>query len=475
MSAEITSLAQVTGVELLRVPSSPTANFQEAPPNVVPFPSELDPKEYRQFTLPTGETISLRGFKALYLQALLPTSRDNPLLDSDARNALRRPGEDITPKKLQRRLLQIRYQLEEVFRTYSIRYGINECFHEVSPGELQRAKYLIPLESFGLDEMEKPTDSYIPSTNEAEHSTPGTPETAVAPYGPEFTSIQVQLKRLIAEGKYTLNQIADLIYPEVSLDAARNRLSSQLQRLRGNLFKEGLCIPDGRGNQGGVVSLKSLEEVAADVALHLPGEQNAAPGLPPKGNLPPPPAPGKTVEQPQRQEEEVLAPEDLPSAEIKNPIERRVESRSSGRPKLTLDHAPESPGKINAQIQIPGRGKTRALELSWDEAILFQTLFTSTTSYTHEHLELAMVDIARSDTFDEFGGFERVFNALNKKLKTWDMAIGLNEDKRFVFVNASDKTLTLTPVYRSPNKDIENSGLKDRQRRRQPSYGKQKL
>lgn len=482
MSAEITSLAQVSGVGLLRVPKSPAADFQDSPSNVLPFPSELDSKEYRQFTLPTGETIPLSGFKALYLQSLLSTSRENPLLDSDARSILRKPGEDITPKKLQKRALQTKWQLEEMFYAYGIPYTVTECFHEVSPGELQRAKYLRHLETVEPDAMEELANTSSFPANEDEQSPPfTTSETSISPSEeiPAF-SIQDQLRGLIEEGKYTFSQIAGLIYPGIPLGAARNRLSPQLQRLRGTLLNEGLCVPDGRHNSGGVVSMKSLAEAAADAARPLPEEHEVAPEQTPEKTLPKPqedtPAAEQTTDQPQQTaEEEALAPEDLPSEEIKDPIERRVESRSSGRPKLVLEHTPESPGKVTARIQIPGRGRTRGLELNTDEAILFHTLFTSPASYTHGRLELAMVDIARSDAFDKFGGFERVFNSLNRKLGAWRMAIGLDEDNRFVFVSASSKLLTLTPIYRNLDKDFENSGLGERQRRRQPSHGKQKL
>jgi len=409
VSAETTSLAQVSGVGLLRVPKSPAADFQDSPSNVLPFPSELDLKEYRQFTLPTGETIPLSGFKALYLQSLLSTSRENPLLDNDARSILRKPGEDTTPKKLQKRLLQARWQLNEMFDAYGIRYTVTECFHEVSPGELQRAKYLRHLDTVEPDGMEERTNTSSLPTNEAERSVPSiTSETPTAPL-PQLEDEDVASENSLVED---VSQIA--------------------------------------------------EETPATETYSPTEKEDASPYE-------------QVTEQPHQEEEDALLPEDLPSAEIKDPIERRVESRSSGRPKLVLDQAPESPGKVTARIQIPGRGRTRGLQLSTDEAILLRTLFTSPASYTHGRLELTMVDIARSDAFDKFGGFERVFNSLNRKLGAWRMTIGLDENNRFVFVNASGKLLTLTPIYRNLDKDFENSGLGERQRRRQPSHGKQKL
>ncbi len=476
MAAEVFSFAQVLGVELLRVPDSPAADFQDSPANVLPFPSELDPKEYRQFTLPTGETLPLSGLKALYMQALISTSRENPLLDSDARNALRKPGEDITPKKLQRRLLQTRWQLNEWFQAYGIRYAVAECFHEVSPSQLQRAHYLRPFERIEPDEMKELADPATHLTNETDHGVPpAIPETPTVPSPPKTPSIQAQLRGLIEEGKYTYLQITALLYPGIPLATAKNRLSPQLNRLRGTLLNEGLFIPDGRKNLGGVVTVKKIGEEDALQTPEQVKEKSVMEHAVENENTPI--TPPTTTDNPDTvpQEAEDFSDEDEP-AQIINRAQKRAEAKTSPKSKLTITQNPDFPGKVEARIEIPGKGKTPGLQLSRDEALLFETIFTSPQSYTHPDLELKMVDIARSAVFDSRGGFERVFNSLNKKLTKWHINISFNDKEQLVLSNATDNPLTLTPVFRDYESDFEERLQgQERQRRRQPSHGKLRL
>lgn len=543
MGAEIIALADITGVELMRVPVSSAADFGNSPPeNLVRFPGDIPFDEYRQFQFPTGEILPLNGFKALYLEALTNTDPDNPLLDEVARQALRKPNEEIPDGKLQSRLSRTRKSLREMLDGYGIPYSITECFHEVAPNELRSAAYLrprneetsvpIPEEEVGTLEttddvsgeivneqrnspvIAEPMNTLAQRTTGEELSqTPNSPSQDTNERAVERNvsiPLAIQLRALLETNQYTYAEIISTLFPGIPLPEGRKKLHSPMLILKLRLAKEGKFIPDGRSNREGIATIRSLT-ISAD-NNHLPeGDETFAENVGMETTEITPEKPSPTSESDDETPKQTQNPDlssaqaeteksgDVPESydqtptqitypsddntpvdeeaattQIQDPIERRVATRKSGKTKLVFFTNPDVQGRVTAQIEITGRGKTPKLELTGDEAMLFEAIFTSATPFTHERLEMAMVDVARSDIFEKVGGFEKVFNTLNRKLHVWRIGIDFNENSEFILVNGKLKPLALTPLSR--NNEEENLKRNEgRQRRRQPSHGKLRL
>lgn len=173
-------------------------------------------------------------------------------------------------------------------------------------------------------------------------------------------------------------------------------------------------------------------------------------------------------------DEEISMEQDI-ECPIPDPIEKRVRARNEAedRPKLVFyPQVGGNQGHIIVQIEIPKRGKTPKLEMTSNETYLFKTVFTSTTPNSRESLESKMVDIARSDTFEQLGGFENVFNSLNEKLLKWRICLIINDAGEVIVSDAKNSPPTLEPPDR---RIVDFVRFEGRKRRKQPSHAQQRL
>jgi hypothetical protein len=175
----------------------------------------------------------------------------------------------------------------------------------------------------------------------------------------------------------------------------------------------------------------------------------------------------------------VVDEEDSP-ADIQDPIEKRwqtkvEEGNENKKPKLMFFLQNDSPGHPLAQIEIPRRGKTKKIEMTRNEAYLLQTVFTSSYPYTREEIELKLVDIARTKAFEQIGGFEKVFNALNIKLSAWRICLTFNEEGQIILSDVKTTPPTIiSPIDRS-NEAESLDRFEGKQRHRRPYHGKLRL
>jgi hypothetical protein len=141
MHTEVISSEPYSGIEQTNAFAPVESDHRKLDGTLLYLSSPIS-NEYRQFLLPDGETLGLNGFKAAYLDNLLPTCKDTPISDNDARHRLRRPEEIISDEQLQKRLATTRNGLREILYVHELPYTIRLIKQETKQGVFQTASYL---------------------------------------------------------------------------------------------------------------------------------------------------------------------------------------------------------------------------------------------------------------------------------------------------------------------------------------------
>ena len=247
--------------------------------------------------------------------------------------------------------------------------------------------------------------------------------TEIAPTYKSRATKTETLRQLIEEGTHSNSQIIDTLFPNMRTERQSKNFSVHLTELRNRLKEEGAYIPDRR-----------LSPEANLRILHNPPtllKEGAETAL--ASDIPSNP----TSDRGQERTERTTIPSDPRNVkQIPDVIEKRSVLRNENNiPRLIRYKDPDTQ-LLYVQIETPDGKHTKPLHLTSDEINLFRTIFENSDIYSRVRLEIAMVDISRSTTYEGSGGFELTFNTLNQKLlKEWNICMTFNEEGRAVLGN----------------------------------------
>lgn len=175
---------------------------------------------------------------------------------------------------------------------------------------------------------------------------------------------------------------------------------------------------------------------------------------------------------------EVLPPEVEDAREVQqipSVIEKRAALRNEKNVPRLIRYKDPDTQLLYAQIETPSGKHTKPLNLTSDELNLFRTIFENSDVYSRTKLELAMVDISRSRTYESNGGFELAFNSLNQKLlRGWNICVAFNEDGRAVLTSPNSQQSIATTSPRSVEDDESERNEGRIRKGKRPSHGKLK-
>ena len=256
------------------------------------------------------------------------------------------------------------------------------------------------------------------------------------------------LRRLADEGLYTRKQLLQALFPDMDEKRQSDNFAITLNRLKKSLMLEGASIPDGRLSPGGTVKIFRSEATQLRAGVDIELEQETTPTEVIAENTDQVPHPSDDREAGANEKVDIqVSVLEIPKNGVCNDTQTKP---------MLIAPLDRDTGLFSTHINMPNGKKTKSVELSSDEYHLFEAIFTKANTFSREELELAMINIARSATFDGLGGFERVFNSLNTKiLSKWNMCLVFNDNGFAVLTGPDGPQASLIPQVRKAESDRE--------------------
>lgn len=291
------------------------------------------------------------------------------------------------------------------------------------------------------------------------------PPITVVPHLAEGETKAEALRRFADEGLFTRKQLMQALFPDMSGKRQSDNFAITLNRLKKSLMLEGASIPDGRLSPGGTIRIFRNETTQLEAGVDIALEQEVIAE-----------DTGQKQHSPDHQEDtNEKSNIEAPVLEINDSITASETPSNTQNKPMLIAPLDRDTGLFSTRIKMPSGKRTKPVELSSDEYHLFEAIFTKANTFSRDELELAMINIARSSTFDGFGGFEKAFNSLNAKiLSKWNMCLIFNDSGFAVLTGPDGPQASLIPQRQKTESDstIRREG---RIHKRQFSRGKLKL
>jgi hypothetical protein len=398
---------------------------------------------YHPILFPAGEILSLKGKTAIYLEVLLSTTENTPLLDEAARELLRK-NQNESPEILNRRLDMAKRSLTEKLAASGIPYSLAECFYQITPNESVRASYLLHHQDLENSHFEQVMKDIHPKKFQ---------QLSILQQAciilQQFASDEIPMSR------QELVNVMSKLHPEWSQEKAHHNVGSAMNSLKLKgipviTLKEGRNVFNYIDEKNGE-SIDYKDDFLKDPHTFRLIIQNE----------------GATDED-ERYSFEPIADNDTAIPKVITPVS---EERKYKGPIIHSSPVYEIRGLHEMQIEIPGKGKTSTLRFATEEKELFSRILGSSTPYKRENLEIAMTGTLLN-AFNGIGGLENVIKSLNEKLATWRIQIQIDDEGNVVVNPYNQKSAQELKPIDTNNRNLE---YHEERKRRNPRHKNLKL